>query len=227
MERVVLFGTSEGAKLAHFALSHDPAYEVVAFTVDRAYIEAEQFCGLPVVPFEEVTSIYPPADYKMLVAIYSSGMNKTRAEKYAQAKEKGYTLISYIHPQAIVASDLVMGDNCFISEGVICRPFLRIENNVIIMPGAVVAHHTLIKDHCYIGTRAVVMGAVVMEPYCFIGPNATIMEDVTLGRECLIGGSVTIQKDTQEREVYKANPPILLPLTSDKLSKIVFRRRSA
>ena len=225
MEKIVLFGTSPGAKVAHFTLSHDPSYEVVAFTVDRAYIEEEKFCGLPVVPFEEVTTLYPPGEYKMLVAIAASGMNKMRARKYAEAKEKGYTLITYIHPTAIVASDLVIGDNCMISEGVICRPFLTIGNDVFIMPGATLGHDTLIKDHCFIGNRAVVMGAVIMEPFCFIGPNTTIMEDLTLGRECLIGGGVVIQESTQEKEVYKANPPIKLPLPSDKLAKIIFRKR--
>jgi sugar O-acyltransferase (sialic acid O-acetyltransferase NeuD family) len=225
MEKVVLFGTSEGSKLVHFALSRDPSYEVAAFTVDRAYIKEEKFCGLPLIPFEEVEAVYPPGDYKMMVAIYANEMNRVRAEKYNQAKEKGYTLISYIHPQAIVAPDLVIGDNCFISEGAICRPCLTIGNDVIVMAGAFIGHYAVIKDHCFIGNRAVVMGAVIMESFCVIGPNATILEDVTLGRECLIGGGAVIQKNTQEKEVYRANPATLLSLSSDKLAKIVFRKR--
>jgi sugar O-acyltransferase (sialic acid O-acetyltransferase NeuD family) len=225
LEKIILFGTSEGSKLVHLTLSHDTSYEVVAFTVDRAYIKEEKFCGLPVIPFEEVGTIYPPGNYKMLVAIYASEMNKTRAGKYYQAKEKGYTLISYIHPQAIVAPDLVIGDNCFISEGVICRPDLTIGNDVIVMAGAFIGHYTVIKDHCFIGSRAVIMGAVSMEPFCVIGPNATVLEDLTLGRECLIGGGAVIQGNTKEKEVYRANPATLLPLTSDKLEKIIFRKR--
>jgi len=224
MEKVVLFGTSAGARLAHFALSHDPNYEVVAFTVDRDYVKDGTFCGLPVVPFEEIQTFYPPQNYKMLVAIFANGMNMLRAKKCDQAKEKGYTLISYIHPQAIVAPGLVIGDNCFISEGVICRPFSSIGNDVILMPGATIGHDTVIKDHCFIGNRAVVMGVVTIEPFCFIGPNATIMEAVTIAAECLIGGGVVIQENTKEKEVYKAPAPTRLPLPSDKLAKIVFRR---
>jgi sugar O-acyltransferase (sialic acid O-acetyltransferase NeuD family) len=226
VEKIVLFGTSAGAKVAHFALAHDPAYEVVAFTVDRSYITEATFCGLPVLPFEDIETVYPPGDYKMLVAIYANGMNKIRAEKYEQAKAKGYTLISYVHPRAIVASDLVLGDNCYISEGVICRPYLTIGNDVVVMPGANIGHDTVIKDHCFIGNHAVVMGAGVMEPFCFIGPNATILEAVTIGRECLIGGGVVIQENTPEKGVYKATPPTLLPLSSDKLAKFIFRRHT-
>lgn len=224
MEKVVLFGTSSGAKLAHFALSHDPAYEVVAFTVDRVYIKETEFQGLPVVPFEEVTDIYPPSEYRMLVSLYANGMNKLRSQKYHEAKEKGYTLINYIHPQAIVAPDLVMGDNCFIGEGALCRPFLTIGNDVVIMAGAYVGHDTVIKDHCFIGSRSVLMGGLTIEPLCFIGPNATILEAVNVASECLIGGGVVLQEDSKEKQVYKAAAPVLLALPSDRLAKIIFRR---
>lgn len=225
MEKIVLFGTTEGARLFLFALQEDPAYEVVAFTVDKQYLTEDTFCGLPVVPFEEVTSIYPPDEYKMFVAILSNDMNKLRAKKYTEAKEKGYTLINYVHPQAIVAPGVTIGDNCYISEGVMLRPELTIGNDVIVMAGAFLGHSTIIHDHSYITSRAVVMGAVTIESFCTIGPNATIMEDITIAKECLIGGGCVIQKSTKEREVYKANPATLLPLTSDQLSKLVFRRR--
>lgn len=224
MERIILFGTSSGSKIAHFTLSHDANYEVVAFTIDREYIKEDSFCGLPVIPFEEIQEQYPPSHFKMLVAIFANGMNKLRAKKCGEAREKGYSLISYIHPKAIVAPDLVMGDNCFISEGVICRPFSRLGDDVILMPGALIGHDTNIMDHCFVGNRAVVMGVVTMEPFCFIGPNATIMETVIIARECLIGGGVVLQESTKEREVYKAPAPIRLPLSSDKLAKIIFRR---
>jgi sugar O-acyltransferase (sialic acid O-acetyltransferase NeuD family) len=224
MDKVILFGNSVATKMIFFALSHDPDYEVVAFTVDRNYIKDQTFCGLPVLPFEDIQTLYPPESYKMMVAIQASRMNKTRAEKYYQAREKGYTLITYIHPQAVVAPDLVIGDNCFIGEGAICRPYLKIENNVIIMPGALIGHDAVIKEHTFIGVRAVVMSVVTIEPYCFIGPNATILEALTVARECLIGGGVVIQESTKEKQVYKAAAPTLLPLPSDKLAKIIFRK---
>lgn len=225
MEKIILFGTTEGAKLFLYSFKDDPAYEVVAFTVDKQYITEDSFCGFPVVPFEDVTTLYPPDEYKMFVAILSNDMNKLRAKKYAEVKEKGYSLITYIHPQAIVASDVTFGDNCYISEGVILRPDLKIGNDVILMAGVFIGHSSIIHDHCYVASRAVVMGAVTLESYTSIGPNATVMEDLTIAQECLVGGGCVIQKSTKEKEVYRANPATLLPLTSDQLSKLVFRRR--
>lgn len=225
MEKIVLFGTSEGSKLIYQSLAQDTRYEVVAFTVDAAYLKEPQFCGLPVVAFEEVVTIYPPSEYKLFVAIFANEMNKLRAEKYHQAKEKGYELLSYIHPQVLLSPGFQIGDNSFIFEGVIIRPELTVGNDVIVMPGAFLGHYTEIKDHCYIGCRAVIMGAVTVESYCFIGPNATVMEDLTVKTECLIGGGAVIQQSTKEKEVYRATPATVLPLTSDKMAKIIFRKR--
>ena len=95
---------------------------------------------------------------------------------------------------------------------------------MIVLPGANLGHDTVIKEHCFIGSQAVVLGAVVLEPYCCIGANATILDGVTIARECVIGAGVVMTESTKEREVYKVNPPVCLPLTSDKMANILFRR---
>jgi sugar O-acyltransferase (sialic acid O-acetyltransferase NeuD family) len=225
MEKVVIFGTSAAAMLSHFALTHDSSYEIAAFTVDRSYLKEDKLCGLPVVPFEDIVSIYPPGEYKMMVAVFASRVNKTRAEKYSQAKEKGYELINYVSSKAIISPDLQMGDNCFIGEGVITRPFAKIGNNVIILAGATIGHDAVIKDHCFIAARAVLLGAVTLEPYSTIGANATILDGVTVAQECVIGAGSVIHENTQEKGVYRVNPPTLLPLPSDRMAKLLFARR--
>lgn len=227
MEKVVIFGTSSAAILSHFALTHDSPYEVIAFTVDQKYMKEKEFYGLPVVPFEEIETVFKPDDYKMLISVYASRVNRTRAEKYYQAKEKGYELITYISSKAIVPPDLVIGDNCFIGEGVICRPFLKIENNVFVMSGAFLGHDTLIREHCFIAGRAVVLGGVIVEPYSVIGANSTVQDGVKIARECVIGAGSVINENTLEKGIYRVNPPTLLPVPSDKMANILFKRDKA
>ena len=223
MEKVVIFGTSAAATLSYFCLTHDSPYEVMGFTVDQSYIKEDNFHGLPVVPFEDIETIFPPNAYKMLVAIYASRINKTRAEKYHQAKARGYELISYVSSKAITWPDLLIGDNCFIGEGTICRPFLEIRNNVMIMAGAFLGHDAVIKEHCFIASRATLLGAVTVEPYCAVGANATILDGVTVAQGCVIGAGSVIHENTQEKGVYRVTPPTRLPVPSDKLEHILFR----
>jgi sugar O-acyltransferase (sialic acid O-acetyltransferase NeuD family) len=216
-EKVVIFGITEQAMMSHFYLTHDSPHEVAAFTVDRDFITKETLFGLPVIPFEDVESIYPPSEYKMLVAILFSRMNRARAEKYYEAKSKGYSLISYISSKATTWPGLVVGDNCFINENSVIQPFVEIGDDVVITCGSIISHHVVIKDHCFVGDQAVLLGGVTLEPYCVVAANATIRDYVTVARECMIGADALILKDTQERGVYKGTPAELLPKRSNEL----------
>lgn len=221
MEKVVIFGATEMALISHFYLTHDSPYDVVAFTVDRDYIKEETLSGgLPVVPFEDIESIYPPSEYKMLVAIFYGKVNRTRAEKYYQAKAKGYELISWISSKATTWPGLLVGDNCFIFENNVIQPFAEIGNNVIIWCGSQIGHHAIIKDHCFLAAHTVVLGYATVEPYCFLGANSTIRDSVTIAKECVIGAGALILEDTQERATYKSTSAELLPIPSDELRKI-------
>ena len=180
MAKIVIFGTTQMAKLTHFYLTHDSPHEVAAFTVDRDYMEEETLCGLPVVPFEEVDSIYPPGNYKMLVPIFYNGENKLRTEKYHQGKAKGYELINYLSSEAVIRPGQVVGDNCFIGERSFCEPSAVIGSNVVIFPRCSIGHDVRIRDHCYLAPHAVLLEGVIVEEYCFVGGNATIIENITV-----------------------------------------------
>lgn len=216
-EKVVIFGNTEMAEMAHFYLTHDSGCEVVAFTVDGEYLREETMFGLPVVPFGEVEKLYPPGEYRMLVAAFFGRVNKTRAEKYQEAKDKGYRLVSYLSSRAVTWPGLAIGENCLIFENTVIQPFTEIGNNVVLAPGTVVSHHTRVEDHCYLAPNVVLLGGVKVGPYCFLGANATIREGVSVLRESVVAAGVTITTDTKEKGVYVGKPAELLPKTSDVL----------
>lgn len=202
MARVVIFGNGQVASVGYFYLTHDSSHEVVAFTVDRDYIQEDRLLGLPVVPFEGVETFYSPDEYKMLVIVSYRKINKLRAEKYYQAKEKGYELISYISSKAITWPGLATGDNCFIMENNVIQPFVEIGNDVIMWSGNHIGHHVVIKDHCFLASHVVVSGSVTIEPYCFLGVNATIRDNITIARESVIGAGAVILRNTKEKGAY-------------------------
>lgn len=223
MSKIIIFGTSAGARLAHFSLLHDSPHEVVAFTVDAQYIREPAFCGLPVVPFEEMEALYPPDDYEMFVSILASRVNKTRAEKYQQAKTKGYRFINYVSSRAIVWPDLQLGENCFIGEGSLARPFLTLGNNVLVMAGTFLGHDSVIEDHCFVASRATLLGGVTVKPYCVLGANCTVLDGVTVAERCVIGAGAVIHENTQAQGVYRVTPPTRLPLSSERMENMLFR----
>jgi sugar O-acyltransferase (sialic acid O-acetyltransferase NeuD family) len=217
MEKVVLFGTGAMASDAYFIFTYESPYEVTAFTVDREHIKEDTLYELPVVPFDEVTSIYPPDQYKMFIAVGYIRVNRLRAERYCQAKAMGYQLISCVSSRAITSPRLNIGENCLIGPNSVICPSAKIGNNVFIGIGSVVPHGNIIKDHCFLAAGVVLSGFVTVEPYCFIGTNATVRNSITIARECVIGAGALILEDTEEGGVYMSKPADRLPISSNKL----------
>ncbi|MEM5777470.1 MAG: acetyltransferase [Candidatus Aenigmatarchaeota archaeon] len=219
-KKVIIFGVGSFAEVAHFYLTNDTDYKVVAFTATRDYLDKEIFCDLPVVPFEEIENIYPPNRYKMFIAIGYIKLNKVREKFYYEAKKKGYELISYISSKATYWGNIKIGDNCFILEDNTIQPFVNIGNNVIIWSGNHIGHCASIGDHCYIASHAVISGHVKIGKYCFIGVNATIRDGIEIADECVIGAGALILKNTKEKEVYRGNKAVLHPFNSSQLKRI-------
>ena len=220
MEKVVIFGTSIMAEVVYYYLTKDSPYEVVAFTANKDFIKEKELFDLPVIPFEDIEKHYPPEKFKMFVAVGYQNLNKVRARKYDEAKEKGYELISYISPQAMVWDNVSIGDNCCILENNVIQPCVTIGNDVIIWSGNHIGHHGTIGDHCYIASHVVICGLVKIEPCCFLGVNATIRDEITIARECIIGAGAIILESTKKGEVYRATATAPMSIDSSELKRI-------
>jgi sugar O-acyltransferase (sialic acid O-acetyltransferase NeuD family) len=217
MAKLVIFGAGDIARLAHYYFTRDSEHEVVAFTVDRQYCQGDSFLELPLVPFEEVLKAYSPDEYKMFVALSYARMNKLREEKYGQAKQAGYELVSYVSSRCSFLTDHPVGDNCFILEDNTIQPFVRIGNDVTLWSGNHIGHDAIIEDHCFLASHIVVSGYVRIGNNCFIGVNATLRNSITISKETLIGAGAIIMSDTVEQGVYV---PERARLSSKKSSEI-------
>lgn len=220
-KKVVVFGNVGLSSLHCYYITHDSPYDVVAYTVDEAYIAERTFCGLPVVPFENIETEFPPDDYQLSILLGYRDVNRLRAEKYAEAKKKGYEFLSYISSKSTVWPGVEIGENSHVYEGAIIQPFTTIGNNVVIGPATFVGHHTVVKDHCFIATQASLLGGVTVEPYCVLGTNATVVDRISIARECIIGANSLISSNTAERGVYISKAAERISRRSDQLGRIL------
>jgi sugar O-acyltransferase (sialic acid O-acetyltransferase NeuD family) len=214
---LVIFGAGDIARLAHFYFTHDSDHQVVAFTVDREFRQADTFAELPLVAFEDVRSQYPPSEYKMFVAISYAKMNRVRATKYSQAKSAGYELVSYISSRCSFLTREPTGDNCFILEDNTVQPFVTIGSNVTLWSGNHIGHDSTIGSHSFISSHVVVSGRVRIGEGCFIGVNATLRNAITVADYTMIGAGALIMKDTSVGSVYLGTRSEKFAKTSDKV----------
>jgi sugar O-acyltransferase (sialic acid O-acetyltransferase NeuD family) len=202
MSKIIIFGEGKIADEAYFYITNDSPHDIVAFTVDEEFMTKKELFGLPIIPFQGVEDKYPPDEFKMFVALGYQDLNKLRATKYFEAKDKGYELISYVSSRASNFGNVEIGDNCFILENAVIQPCSKIGSNVSIWSGNHIGHHAIVKDHCYIAGHVIISGSTTIEPYCFIGVNATIGHEITIGRESFIGAGCLVTKNAEDGSVY-------------------------
>ena len=201
-EKLVIVGDGETAQLAHEYFTVDSTYEVVAFSVEQAFLKQTEQCGLPVVPFEGVENVYPPADFRIFVAVSSAKLNRPRARLYQACKEKGYRPVSYVSSKAFVWRTAEIGENCFIFENNVIQHKVKIGNDVTLWSGNHIGHRTVIGDHCFISSHCVISGFCEIGESCFIGVNSTFADNIKVGRDCLIGAGALITTSTKPGTIY-------------------------
>jgi len=218
-KKAIIFGTGSFAELVHFMLLNDSHYQVVGFTISKDHIKVDEFLGLPIYPFEEINTLVSPSVADIFIAIGCKKMNDVRASFMRQAKDKGYTLLSYISSKAQHWNDTQIGENVFIFEGNNLQPFVTINDGTILWSGNHIGHHSIIGKYCFITSHVVISGHCKINDSCFIGVNATIFDNVTIAKKSLIGASALITTDTKIEGVYTAEKATLFKKTSEAFFK--------
>jgi len=207
---IVIFGSGEIAALAKQYFSADSDHEVVGFTVDDEYCNAESYEGLPLVPFSQITSRFPPKEVSGHVAVSYKRLNRLREEKYHQMKDAGYQLASYVSTHSAVWESVEMGDNCFILENQTIQLGCEIGNNVMMWSGNHIGHGTKVCDHAYISSHVVVAGHCCIGERSFLGVNATIKDFTTVGSDVFVAMSASVVTDLPDGSA-------ILPVKSEVL----------
>lgn len=204
--KLVMFGTRQIAEVLAWYIERESDYRIEAFTVDGEYLSDATFQGRPVVAFEEVAQRFGPDEHEMFVALSYAKMNRIRAEKFAAAKAAGYRLASHVSPKAQVWDGLQVGENSFVMEQNVVQPFARIGADTTLWAGNHIGHHSVIGDHCFLASHIVVSGGVTIGDHCFIGVNATLRDGITVAPRCLVGAGALLLADTEEEQVFMAEP---------------------
>jgi len=212
-KRIVIYGTGPLAKLLYYYLNFDSSYKVTCFCVNAAYISENEFCGLPVVSFEEVEKTYPPTEYEMILAIGYSKM-RSRKKLFNDVKAKGYNLANYVH-SSVITHDVVMGENNIIFAGCVIEPNVKIGNNNVIWSMTLLGHDCIIGNHNYISAKCLVSGDSQICDLCFIGNGTTMINGLLISNETCVGAASYLRKGTKEQGVYVGNPAKLLKINAN------------
>ena len=222
-KKIVIFGIGKIAQVIYYYFSKCPQIEVCALVVDREYIKPISWSHLPIIDFETIHQTFPPGEYEMFVALGYQKLNQLRADRVRQAKNKGYSLFSFIDSNAHIPNDFEYGENCFVMANQNIHPCVSIGNNVFIWSGVTISHHSRIDDNCWITSTSNIAGNVMIGKNCFLGMNTTIVDSVTIGDKCMLGASVLVTKSLPDESVMIDKGAEIHRLTSSQYLKLSLR----
>ena len=132
---------------------------------------------------------------------------------------------SFVHPQAAVTGQVVIGKDVYIGPGaalrgdwgrIIIEDGCNVQENctVHMFPGVTV----VLKAGAHIGHGAIIHGATIGKN-CLVGMNAVIMDNAEIGDESIIGALSFIKaaEKIAPRSLMAGNPAKLIRQVSDEM----------
>lgn len=219
MDGIIVFGCTQFAKMVADYIEWERKYKVLGYTVNREYIpDGGMYFGKQVIPYEEIQQIYPPKKCMLVLAVAYQGMNHLREKIYYDAKNKGYTIYTYIHPTVSLMAEEI-GEGSIILEEVKLGYKCKLGKCNILFTGSCINHESVIGDFNYFAPECVLAGNVKVGKNCFFGCNSTIRNNIEVLDYTLVGAGVYINQNTREKGVYV--PEKAVCIQRDSLDMII------
>lgn len=132
---------------------------------------------------------------------------------------------SFIHPQATVTGNVIIGKNVYVGPGaairgdwggIVIEDGCNVQENCTIhmFPGGTV----FLREGAHIGHGAIIHGATIGRN-CLVGINAVIMDNAELGDESIVGALTFIKADEKipARSLVVGNPGKIIKQVTEEM----------
>lgn len=202
---VVIWGASGHALVVADIVRRQGNHKIVGFLDDvTAERKGEHFGGAEVLGGRE--QLFPLLDRGVSQILLGFGDCRMRLQLTSYLKSLGFDLPVAVHPSAVVADDVVVGEGTVIAAGAVVNARATIGCSVIINTLASVDHECIIRDAVHIGPGAHLAGRVVVEDAVQLGIGATVVERVQIGAGAIIGAGAVVLRNVPPQVVAYGVP---------------------
>jgi sugar O-acyltransferase (sialic acid O-acetyltransferase NeuD family) len=196
-EKLVLLGSGGHAKCVLDILEEMDSYEIIGVTTQDE--TRKDFCGYPILGNNEtLQDLYMEGIRYIALGVGGYTDNNQRKALYTKLKQLGFTVVSAIHPSAMISKTVSLGEGNIIFSGVIMIPDVQVGNNVVIASGSNIGHEVIIEDHVLISTGVTTGANIKIQEGALISMGATIVSGVTVGKNAFVAAGAVVVKDIEE-----------------------------
>lgn len=115
------------------------------------------------------------------------GQNRARASLMEWLAAQGRSLVTIIHPAAVVSPTAVLGSGTFLAAGAVVNADAKIGEGVIINTAASVDHDCTIEPYAHVAPGARLCGGIFVGARSLIGTGAVLIPGVSVGADAVVG----------------------------------------
>lgn len=146
-------------------------------------------------------------DGEVFVAIGNAEIRRRLMNLYEGRKQP-----ILIHPKAVVAKGVEIGDGTVVMAGAVINSGAKIGRGVIVNTSSSVDHDCRIENFCHVSVGAHLSGTVVVGEASWIGAGATVSNNITICGGCMIGAGAVVIKDINKPGSYIGVPAQMLKM---------------
>lgn len=199
-KEVIILGAGGHAKVIAESILKS-GDEVLGFLDDNEDVQGKEiYLGIKVIG--KTSDIINYQDKYAVIGIGSNKVRKMFAERYPNIK--WYTAI---HPSAIIATDVVIGEGTVIMPGVIINPGTIVGKHCIVNTAVSLDHDNRINDYVHISPGSHLAGTVTVGESTWICAGVTVINNITIDNNNVIGAGATVIRNIDgENNIYIGVP---------------------
>lgn len=192
MNGVLIFGASGHGKVV-CDIARASGVSVLGF-IDRALPKGKIVCGFQVLGGnEDLAEIVQNTGCTHGVVAIGDNWLRAQVAHEVLLVLPHFEFRSLVHPQAVLGSDVSMGQGNVIMAGAIVNPSTQIGNHCIINTHASVDHDCALEDFVSIAPGATLGGSVKVGSYSAVGLGANVIHGRSIGTQTVVGaGSLVL-----------------------------------
>ena len=155
----------------------------------------------------DLSSVEPGTiDLALGVGSIDVGGDNPRFRLFDDAKRAGFHLVTVIHPSAIIASDLQVGEGCQIMAGCVIQPGVVLGDNVLINTRSSIDHDCQIASHVHVAPGVILSGGVKVGSGSHLGTGAIVIQGIQIGRDVIVAAGSTVTRDIANGVRFRSRP---------------------
>lgn len=202
---VVLYGAGGHAKVVYDAIAASNHIVVSAIVDEDSGLQGLQFSDFVILPPSFLHGTKGAAVH------LSIGDNAIRQRIISELTARDFSLLSIVHPCAIVSKESSVESGCFLAAGAIVGPDSWVGAGSIVNHAAVVDHDCSVGPYSHLCPNATLGGGVVLGEGVLVGAGAVVLPGIRIGENAIIGAGAVVISDVNPRQTVLGIPAAQIP----------------